>query len=199
MLVKNILSKKHIFFVITFLYSAIIFCKHVLSFKYYRKAVTFKRRFYYGARVLTKLQDSRPKTFQVLKRLYFQDIFTQDQQVSKIATFGGTSLRIWALNAGLVTSKTVDLSGLNQTLKAFCQYPPSPPKNSARYLIPSLPLKAPYVIKVLCVIIIITQRRTQSSLTYRQMFLGLHRITSSFPINDCLLNRAATYTFMGKE
>ena len=54
-------------------------------------------------------QDSRPKTFQVLKRLYFQDLFTQDQQVSKIATFGGTSLRIWALNAGLVTSKTVDL------------------------------------------------------------------------------------------
>ena len=124
-----------------------------MSFKYYRKAVTFGKRFYYGARVLIKLQDPRLKTFQVLKRLYFQDIFTQDQQVSKIATFGGTSLRIWALNAGLVTSKTVDLSGLNQTLKAFCQYPPSPPKNSARYLIPSLPLKAPYVIKVLCVII----------------------------------------------
>ena len=80
-----------------------------MSFKYYRKAVTFGKRFYYGARVLTKLQDSRPKTFQVLKRLYFQDIFTQDQQVSKIATFGGTSLRIWALNAGLVTSITADL------------------------------------------------------------------------------------------
>ena len=32
------------------------------------------------------------------------------------------------------------------------------------------------------------------------MFLGVHRITSSFPINDCVLNRAAsTYTFMGKE
>ena len=64
-----------------------------------------------GQRVLTKLQDSRPKTFQVQKRLYFKEIFTQDQQVSKIATFGGTSLRIWALNAGLVfkfTSQTVD-------------------------------------------------------------------------------------------
>ena len=101
--------KSTFFFVITFLYSAIIFCKKVLSFKYYRKAVTFGKRFYYGARVLTKPEGSRPKTFQVLKRLYFQDIFTQDQQVSKIATFGGTSVRIWALNAGLVTSKTVDL------------------------------------------------------------------------------------------
>ena len=43
------------------------------------------------------------------EEIIFQDIFTQDQQVSKIATFGGTSLRIWALNASLVTSKTVDL------------------------------------------------------------------------------------------
>ena len=159
-------SKKHIFFVITFLYSTIIFCKKVLSFKYYRKAVTFGKRFYYGARVLTKPEGSRPKTFQVLKRLYFQDIFTQDQQVSKIATFGGTSLRIWALNAGLVTSKTVDLVAWIRPWRQFVStHPPPPKKNSARYLIPSSPLKAPYVIKVLCVIIIITQSRTQSSLT----------------------------------
>ena len=62
-----------------------------------------------GERVLTKFQDSRPKTFRALKRLYLKDIFTQDQQVSKIATFLGTSLRIWALNAGLVFKFTVFL------------------------------------------------------------------------------------------
>ena len=39
-----------------------------------------------------ELQDSRPKTFWVQKRLYFKDIFTQDQQVSKTATFGAHPL-----------------------------------------------------------------------------------------------------------
>ena len=42
-------------------------------------------------RVLTKLQDSRPKTFRVQKR-HFKELFTQDQQVSKIATLGAHPL-----------------------------------------------------------------------------------------------------------
>ena len=113
MLVKNIVKSIFSLINLPLQYNNIIFCKKVLSLKYYKKAVTFgnQRGFIMGQRVLTKLQDSRPKTLQVLKISYFKDIFTQDKQVSKIATFGGTSLRIWALNAGLVfkfTSKTVD-------------------------------------------------------------------------------------------
>ena len=172
MLVKNIV--KSTFFLLTFLYSTIIFCKKVLSFKYYR-TVPFgnQRGFIMGQRVLKfKFQDSRPKTFRVLKRLYFKDIFTQDQQVSKIATFWGTSLRIWALNAGLVfkfTSQTVD-PDLEGSYYSYCiskqilSVPTLPPKKFGKIqLIPSLPLKAPFEIKVLCVII--TQSRTQSSPT----------------------------------
>ena len=97
MLVKNIVKSTIFLLLPSFTvqyYFIIIFCKKVLSFKYYRKAVPFanQRGFIIGKRVLTKLQDSRPKTFWVQKRLYFKDIFTQDQQVSKIATFGAHPL-----------------------------------------------------------------------------------------------------------